>query len=198
MVCFTSQLCHRRFLKPVAGPFDFQLCAGYASAPLPRPLSGAADFTVTGSSALFFRSLLRQPASRPVRTRPTCRLLTARRPGLRVRDVIARDVTSPPGVPPGPPGPGVRLLTAGVLGVPAPTGVSSALLSTGPPAGGVGSYPRGVRGLRLPGLLLLPILPIIHSTPAAGGQSSRALKSNTGTQQCDLQNRKASKMQIQT
>ena len=32
-----SKVCYRRFLKPagVARPFDFQLCAGYASAPCP-------------------------------------------------------------------------------------------------------------------------------------------------------------------
>ena len=57
LVCFTSQLCHRRFLKPVAGLFDFQPCAGYSSAPLPRPLSGAAG--LTSRSALLFFSLSR-------------------------------------------------------------------------------------------------------------------------------------------
>ena len=52
-----SKLCHRRFLKPVAGLFDFQPCAGYAGAPLPRSLSGAAGFT--GAFTLLFLSLLR-------------------------------------------------------------------------------------------------------------------------------------------
>ena len=37
--------------------FDFQPCAGYASAPLPRPLSGAAGFT--GAFAIPFLSVLR-------------------------------------------------------------------------------------------------------------------------------------------
>ena len=45
-------------------------------------------------------------------------------------------------------------MRTGVLG--APTGVSRALPSKGPPAGGVGSYPRGVPGLRQRGLLQLP------------------------------------------
>ena len=63
-------------------------------------------------------------------------------------------------------------------GVPAPTGVGRALPSAGlGRAGGVGSYPRGARGIRLRGLLHVPILPIAHSTPAAGGRSSRALES---------------------
>ena len=55
-----SKLCHRRFLKLVAGLIDFQ--PPYASATLPRPLSGAAGFT--GAVTLLFLSLLRR---RPVR-----------------------------------------------------------------------------------------------------------------------------------
>ena len=43
-------------------------------------------------------------------------------------------------------------------GMPAPTGVSSAHHSTGPPAGCVGLYPRGAWGRSLRGLLHLPIL----------------------------------------
>ena len=42
--------------------------------------------------------------------------------------------------------------------MPRPTGVSRALPSSGPPAGGVGSHPRGARGLRLRGLQHLSIL----------------------------------------
>ena len=57
LACFTSQLCHRRFIKPVAGPFVFQPCAGYSSAPLARPLSGAAG--LTEDSALLFHPLSR-------------------------------------------------------------------------------------------------------------------------------------------
>ena len=60
--------------------------------------------------------------------------------------------------------------------MPASTGVSRALPSTGPSAGGVGSYPRGARGLRLRGLLHLPIT---HSTPAAGWRTQRALESGS-------------------
>ena len=55
-----------------------------------------------------------------------------------------------------------------------PTGVSRALPSTGPPAGGMGSYPRGARGLRLRGFLHLPIT---YCTPAAGWRTPRALES---------------------
>jgi len=85
-----SKLCHRRFLKPVAGPFDFQPCAGYSSAPLPRPLSGAAG--LTGGSALLLLFLSRtyahvgvygpaRASAQPVR--PPAGRRTARRPGLR-------------------------------------------------------------------------------------------------------------------
>ena len=51
LVCFTSRLCHGRIRKLIAGLFDFRPCAGYASASLPRPLSGAAG--LTGESTLF-------------------------------------------------------------------------------------------------------------------------------------------------
>ena len=83
------------------------------SAPLPRPLSGAAG--LTGGSKLLFLTFLRTWACTG---RPGLRLSQSGRwpvPARRVGpscggDVTARDVTSPTGVPPGLPGPGATLL----------------------------------------------------------------------------------------
>ena len=65
------------------------------------------------------------------------------------------DADQPTRHPARPTGPGAKLLrTLYVQGVPASTGVSHHLRRKGPPAGGVGSYPLGARGLRLRGLHL--------------------------------------------
>ena len=102
-------LVHILFPKPVRPrrwPLDFQPFAGYSSAPLPSPLSGAAGLTC--GSALLFLSLSRTYASlcvygsalasaqpgQPVR--PPAGRRTACRPGCG-GDVTAGDVTSPPG-----------------------------------------------------------------------------------------------------
>ena len=90
-----SKLCHRRFLKPVAGLFDFQPFAG---------LSCAAGST--GAFTFLFLSLLR-PTCRPARAStqpvpPPAGCLTARRPGLRGKGCDRGDMTSPPSIPPGP------------------------------------------------------------------------------------------------
>ena len=85
-------------------------------------------------------------------------------------------------VPPCPPGPGAKLLRTLCVqvchGVPAPKDASRALPSIGPPAGGVGSYPRGALGLRLLGLLHLPYLSPALPVRPAGGSRERSTRKN--------------------
>ena len=108
------KLCHRRFLKPVAGLFDFQ---PYGLCRLLQRTSAPPSVGCRRSQRRFYPSLpfplahvgLYWPVRASAqRIRPQPDRLTVRRPGLRETSPQGRD--HPPGVPPGLPGPGAKLL----------------------------------------------------------------------------------------